>query len=138
KFLDKKMSNIKERVLQIAESKKISKTDYFQDLGLSYANFKGMQKNTGLNSDAVAIILSKYPDINPAWLIIGEGSMYRKEAAVVRDEGIPYQEPIVINEIEHTLIDALKLVISSQEKTISSLEKQLAILENEVHGLKEK
>ncbi|HLT86621.1 hypothetical protein FXV77_07715 [Sphingobacterium phlebotomi] len=132
------MSNIKERVLQIAESKKISKTDYFQDLGLSYANFKGMQKNTGLNSDAVAIILSKYPDINPAWLIIGEGSMYRKEAAVVRDEGIPYQEPIVINEIEHTLIDALKLVISSQEKTISSLEKQLAILENEVHGLKEK
>ncbi len=132
------MSNIKERVLQIAESKKISKTDYFQDLGLSYANFKGMQKNTGLNSDAVAIILSKYPDINPAWLIIGEGSMYRKEEAVVRDEGIPYQEPIVINEIEHTLIDALKLVISSQEKTISSLEKQLAILENEVHGLKEK
>ncbi len=132
------MSTIKERVLQIADSKKISKTDFFKDLGLSYANFKGKQKNTALNSDAVVTILSKYPDINPAWLIIGEGSMYRKEEAVVRDEGLPYQEPIVINEIEHTLIDALKLVISSQEKTISSLEKQITILEREVEGLKSK
>ncbi|MBD1423877.1 hypothetical protein [Sphingobacterium chuzhouense] len=132
------MSNIKERVLQIAESKKISKTDFFKNLGLSYANFKGIQKNTGLNSDAVAIILSKHSDINPAWLIIGEGSMYRHKDAIVREEEVRYNEPVVVNEIEHTLIDALKLVISSQEKTISSLEKQVTILERELQTLKNK
>ncbi|PRD50762.1 hypothetical protein [Sphingobacterium gobiense] len=132
------MSNIKERVLQIADSKKISKTDFFKGLGLSYANFKGMQKNTGLNSDTVVTILSRYPDINPAWLIIGEGTMYRKESSVARDEGELYEEPVIVNEIEHTLIDALKLVISSQEKTIISLEKQISILEKEVQKPKEK
>ncbi|NGM65922.1 hypothetical protein [Sphingobacterium sp. SGR-19] len=132
------MSNIKERVLQIAESKEISKTDFFKNLGLSYANFKGIQKNTGLNSDAVAIILSKHSDINPAWLIIGEGPMYRHKDAIVREEEVRYNEPVVVNEIEHTLIDALKLVISSQEKTISSLEKQVTILERELQTLQNK
>jgi len=132
------MSNIKERVLQIAESKKIRKTDFFKELGLSYANFKGMQKNTGLNSDAVVTILSKHTDINPTWLIIGEGRMYRHDETIARDDGEFYNEPIVVNEIEHTLIDALKLVISSQEKTIFSLEKQVIILEQEVQHLKKK
>jgi len=132
------MSNIKERVLQIAESKKIRKTDFFKELGLSYANFKGMQKNTGLNSDAVVTILAKHTDINPTWLIIGEGRMYRHDETLVRDDGEFYNEPIVVNEIEHTLIDALKLVISSQEKTIFSLEKQVIILEQEVQNLKKK
>ncbi|HLT88233.1 hypothetical protein BC792_12119 [Sphingobacterium allocomposti] len=132
------MSNIKERVLQIAERKKISKTDFFKDLGLSYANFKGPQKSTGLNSDAVATILSKHPDINPTWLVIGEGPMYRHEGEIVREEEARYNEPVVVNEIEQTLIDALKLVISSQEKTISSLEKQVTILENTIRILQGK
>ncbi|PRD46037.1 hypothetical protein [Sphingobacterium haloxyli] len=132
------MSNIKERVLQIAESKKIRKTDFFKNLGLSYANFKGAQKNTGLNSDTVVTILSKYPDINPTWLIVGEGTMYRNDGSLLRDAEEIYNEPVIVNEIEYTLIDALKLVISSQEKTISSLEKQLTILESELQTLKNK
>lgn len=132
------MSSIKERVLRIAENKKISKTDFFKDLGLSYANFKGQQKNTGLNSDAVVTILSNHPDINPTWLIIGQGTMYRQESSLARDAEELYNEPVIVNEIEHTLIDALRLVISSQEKTISSLEKQITILEREVESLKSK
>lgn len=130
------MSNIKERVLLIAEYKKIRKTDFFQDLGLSYANFKGMQKSTALNSDAVAIILSKHPDISPEWLVMGEGQMLRDGELVVREKEILYDEPIVVNELEPTLIEVLKLVISSQEKTIASLEKQTLFLEQEIHKLK--
>ena len=125
------MSNIKERVVRIAEHNGISKTDFFKDLGLSYANFKGAQKMTALNSDAVASILSKYPDVEPEWLVTGNGSMFRQGSTVVRDEGQFYEEPIVVNEIETTLIEALKQVITSQEKTISALERQIAILEGE-------
>lgn len=132
------MSNIKERVLQIAESKNISKTDFFKDLGLSYANFKGIQKSTALNSDAVVTILSKYPDIQPEWLVTGQGEMYRPGGTVARDHVDFYQEPVVVNEIEHTVIDALKLVIESQNKTISSLEKHMSILEEELEKLKKK
>lgn len=130
------MSNIKERVLLIAKHNEISKTDFFKDLGLSYANFKGVQKNSGLNSDTVVTILSKYPDISPEWLVTGNGEMLRQGSTVARDKTDSYQEPVVINEIEHTLIDALQLVISTQEKTIQSLEKQVGLLESEVQKLK--
>lgn len=130
------MSNIKERVLRIAESKNIRKTDFFKDLGLSYANFKGVQKTTALNSDAVVTILARYPDIEPEWLITGQGEMFRQGSTVARDKADMYQEPVVINEIEHTLIDALKLVIATQEKTIQSLEKQVAALEREAKSRK--
>jgi len=126
------MSNIKERVLLIAEYKKIRKTDFFKDLGLSYANFKGVQKSTALNSDAVATILSRYPDISPEWLVTGHGNMFREGGLVVREQESLYGEPIVVNELEPTLIEVLKLLVSSQEKTILSLEKQITILEEEV------
>lgn len=126
------MSNIKERVLLIAEHHGISKTDFFKDLELSYANFKGMQKMTALNSDAVARILSKYPDINPEWLVLGQGYMLRDGTATAQEKEEFYAEPVVINELEPTLIEVLKLVISSQEKTIKSLEKQVLLQETEL------
>jgi hypothetical protein len=62
--------------------------------------------------------------------------MFRQDT-VARDTADLYQEPVVVNEIEHTLIDALKMVIATQEKTIESLEKQLAALGLESRNLKE-
>lgn len=129
------MSNIKERVLLIAESKRISKTEFFKDLGLSYANFKGIQKSSSLSSDAIVTILTNYPDIDPEWLVTGKGEMLRQESTVLRDKTEFYGEPVVVNEVEQTLIDVLKMVISSQEKTIQSLEKQVLFLEDEVQKL---
>lgn len=132
------MSNIKERVLRIAEHKEISKTEFFKNLGLSYANFKGVQKSTALNSDAVATILSRHPDISPEWLVTGKGEMLRDGSLVIREKENLYGEPIVVNELEPTLIEVLKLVISSQEKTILALEKQVFFLEEEARKQKEK
>lgn len=129
------MSNIKERVLLIAENKNIRKADFFKDLGLSYANFKGIQKTSALNSDAIVTILSRYPDIEPEWLITGQGEMFRRGATIARDKTDLYQEPVVVNEIETTLIDALQLVIAAQEKTIKSLESQVSALERELQRL---
>lgn len=70
------MTTIKERVLQIAEYKEIKKESFFNSLGVSYANFKGIQKKSALSSDTIDIILSKYPDISPIWLISDKGDMF--------------------------------------------------------------
>lgn len=136
------MSNIKERVLLIAESKGISKTEFFKELGLSYANFKGIQKQSALSSDAIDTILSKHPDVNPAWLIIEEGSMYRQETAnVANDNVISYKssekskptlptssnKDRIVKSLEQT-ITALQQTVLSQEKTIHSLEQQIAMM----------
>ncbi|SFS70093.1 hypothetical protein [Sphingobacterium wenxiniae] len=128
------MSTIKERVLLIAESKGINKVDFFKDLGLSYANFKGVQKSSALSSDAVAAILARHYDISPAWLIADEGDMYRTGAAGVRDKHNFYKGTDEIDE-ERKLIAALEQTVRSQEKTIFSLEKQVALLEEKIAAL---
>lgn len=73
--MDNKFPNIKERVLQIAKHHSISYETFFEKIGMTYGNFKGKAKNTPLNSDAIANILSIYSDIDANWLLTGEGSM---------------------------------------------------------------
>ena len=73
--MDKNISNIKDRVLQIAKNKSISYEKFFGDLGVSYGNFKGKQKESALGSNVLEKIISKYPEISPVWLLTGKGPM---------------------------------------------------------------
>lgn len=124
--------NVKERVLLIAETKGISKTEFFKDVELSYANFKGGQKNTALSSDAMIAILIKHPDISPTWLLMGEGTMMRKNDS--GDVSAPTVEtaPATAESlaIYKQLVNALEQTIKAQEKTILSLEGQVSLLQH--------
>ena len=70
------METIKERVLQIAEKKGVSKESFFTKIGMSSANFRGKAKETPLNSNAIIEIVKFYPEVNLHWLITGEGLMF--------------------------------------------------------------
>jgi len=61
--MEDKTTNIKERILLIAEKKGLSKEKFFEDLGLTYGNFKGKSKSTPINSNALADISTKYTAI---------------------------------------------------------------------------
>lgn len=123
--------NVKERVLLIAETKGISKTEFFKDVQLSYANFKGGQKNTALSSDAMVAILSKHPDISPAWLLMGEGTMMRKDERNVVSAPPVETAPATAEGlgIYKQLVNALEQTVKAQEKTIQSLEGQVSLLQ---------
>lgn len=73
--MENKFTYIKERVLEIAEIKGIPKEKFFENISMTYGNFKGSAKKTPLNSDAIANILTIYPDISPIWLLTGKGGM---------------------------------------------------------------
>lgn len=81
--MENQLSNIKERVLHVAKTKGISYETFFEKLGMTYGNFKGKAKTTPLNSDAVANILSLYPDVDPDWLISGKGTMIKEEVNTI-------------------------------------------------------
>ncbi|MCS4224908.1 hypothetical protein [Sphingobacterium sp. BIGb0165] len=119
--------NVKERVLLIAERKGISKTEFFKDLGLSYANFKGGQKNTALSSDAMIAILTRHQDISPAWLLMGEGKMMRSAETVSPEPQIAAASSEG-SSVSKQLVAALEQTIKAQEKTISALEGQVVLL----------
>lgn len=82
-----KSSLIKERVLQIAEYKEVTKREFFESIEMSYGNFTGKSKKTPLNSNAIQNISSMYPDISLEWLIHGEGEMIVKAQGHILEEG---------------------------------------------------
>lgn len=76
--MDNKFTTIKERILYLTDYYGISKETFFNDIGMTYGNFKGEAKKRPLNSDTIANILTIYPEINPTWLIVGDGEMIEK------------------------------------------------------------
>ena len=70
-------TNIKERVLYFTDYKGFAKEKFFEELGVTYGNFKGKAKEKALSSDILAKIVSKYPELNPEWLLTGEGEMLK-------------------------------------------------------------
>jgi len=132
------MSSIKERVLTIAESKGISKVAFFKALGLSYANFKGVQKQSALGSDAIHTILERFDDVSAEWLVLGRGSMWK-------DQGTPSEQvaitlPSRIDRVVDTdaLSVALEKVVVAQQVTIQSQEVAIAALSARLHQLEKK
>lgn len=89
------MTTIKDRVLQIAEYYGVKKELFFKELELSYANFKGKQKESALSSDAIDKILTKYPNISTNWLIKGEGDIEKKNEATPITAGHVKYIPLV-------------------------------------------
>lgn len=76
--MEENLTNIKERVIEVAKTKGFRLEDFFCKIGSSYGNFKGKSKNTALSSDAIAEISSIIPDLNLTWLITGSGEMLNK------------------------------------------------------------
>ena len=72
---------IKERILQIAKKKGITNREICQKIGLTYGGFTGENKKRPVNSDAIANLLAEYPDVDPRWLLTGQGSMLREQSA---------------------------------------------------------
>jgi len=63
-----------ERLLQFVEYKGISKYEFHKKNGLSNGF---LDKSRAIGTDKCARILENYPEINPEWLIMGEGDMLR-------------------------------------------------------------
>ena len=62
--------------MHYVDYKGITRENFFDGLGeITYGSFKGVSKKSALNSNAVAEIVTKYPDLNLTWLITGKGEM---------------------------------------------------------------
>ncbi|TDQ75425.1 hypothetical protein [Sphingobacterium yanglingense] len=143
--MDNLSLTVKERILLIAGHAKLSKMEFFKDLGMSYANFKGEQKKSGLSSDALLKVLSKYPEINPSWLLLGEGEMLRPmPVGVVENKPVVANEspaPISMQELQLALYDTLKelgTLIAEHALHVQALTKRVELLEKKGKDSKKK
>lgn len=90
--MENKFTNIKDRVVVVAEKQDISKEDFFKSIGMTSANFRGKAKETPLNSNAIVNIITKYPDTDLYWLLSGSTKkVFSAGEYLVEEEGEEYK-----------------------------------------------
>lgn len=87
--MEDKINKIKERILQLAKYKGVAYEKFCDDIGMTYGNFKGKSKETPINSNAIANILTIYPETNLKWLITGNGPPLKIEHPDAFEETYP-------------------------------------------------
>ena len=112
-------SIIKKRILQYLDIKGISKYEFYQKTKISNGI---LSQKGGLTEDNILKILSYYKEINPIWLLTGEGPMLRQETA---PNTAATQEPPPPIPPACPICKEKERIIELQQKTIALLEDQL-------------
>lgn len=128
------MNPILERIKKIAEYENMRFSALEASIGASKGVFsRALANGTDIQSKWLVHLIENYPQYSSEWLLAGKGEMLKKD---VLKDSIENYLPKELEDITNAVIDALKMVVSSQEKTIQSLEKQVLFLEEEVQKLK--
>lgn len=115
--MSNKFSNIKSRIVEYIDYQGIPKGNFFKNIGMTPQSFRGDAINTAINSDALAKLLSIHKDINPYWLLFGEGDM------IIEASDVP-SSPLS-NDEKDQQIKRLEVWLQDKEKIIRYLEERL-------------
>ncbi|EKY07787.1 hypothetical protein [Capnocytophaga sp. oral taxon 380] len=85
-----------ERILQFIDYKGISKLSFYREVGLSNGF---LDKNKSVGTDNLVKILKSYPEIEPLWLLLGEGEMLKKGTVVIDNSNVKSKNGFVGNNI---------------------------------------
>lgn len=80
------MSDVKERLLAYLRAKGEKQVDFTRRLGVSAAYIGAMRK--GISSAKMRQIRELYPDLNPLWLLYGEGNMIGDGESGIGNSGV--------------------------------------------------
>lgn len=69
------ISPIKQRILQFIDYANISKREFYRITEISRGT---LESKTSITEDIMARFIAIYPQVNPIWLLIGEGPMLRR------------------------------------------------------------
>lgn len=84
-----KLTEIKSRLLQFAKVQGYKKEEFYRQIGIDGANFRGKNANSELGSDKIVSILTTFSDLSPDWLLLGKGEMLRQNSEKNNDERVP-------------------------------------------------
>ncbi len=121
--------------MYVLEYKGIAKENFFTEIGMTSANFRGSAKHTPLNSTAIANIFTAIPDINLTWLITGKGEMLDNGSS----KKIEYNFTKEHIEQSGTLVkQRIKQVLSAFDSNPTQLSKLFGVnqktLNNQING----
>jgi len=89
------------RIIQIMKDKKMNATQFSEAIGIQRAKMSHI--TLGRNNptaDVITKIITRFEDINPAWLLIGKGTMKIVPNQPNEEDDQPYEEDDQLNEID--------------------------------------
>ena len=120
-----KFTNIKERVVEVAETYEGSKERFFRNIGMTSASFRGKAKDSPLNSNAIVNIITKYPEVDLYWLLTGEKEDVAEN--VVNEPAAEYKTAQDLCKEKDEIIKMLKSQIKDLKADKEDLKKLLGL-----------
>ena len=124
------MTTIKERIYRIVEAEHLTPHAFEVRCNLTNGYIKNIREEIG--SKKLELILKSFPQVSPAWLLLGEGEMLRK------DDNCNYQTAHGVD-ISQTMINqppniaALIEQLRAKDEQIRHLQNQAASLTEMLH-----
>ena len=126
---------IKERLFQYIAYKGISARSFSTECGFS-ANY-ATNISKGIPEDKMNIISVHFPDLNPSWLMTGEGTMLRTDCTSESREEAEMEETDLVRELRRQLEEErrkneeLQRKTDAQQSTINSMAKTMEMMMEE-------
>lgn len=126
---EQKISPIKQRILQFADTLNISKREFYTKIGVSRGT---LESKTGITEDVLAKFIAVFPDVSIDWLMQGKGQMRKvsSEVATPSDENTSYTIHAVLANNEKLIRENERLLIRVEE-----LEDRLGINNSPPHDI---
>jgi len=120
--------NTLKRIKQYIDLKGVKVSAFEKEIGMSNGSFASQLKNNKtIGVDKLENILKKYPEINPEWLLTGNGNMLKMDFL--------NEAPATYNKTDKEDSDDTlnyKELAESRKETIESLKKLIVYLEAQI------
>jgi len=127
------MQQIGERIEVLCMALGISRRKFAEVIGENPSTIASIVRGTNPSANIICSILDHYPELNERWLLMGEGSLWKKDQIVPELKDDKFHEAIKQQmESKNDTIAALKGQVNALERMNEMFLKQLAILERDL------
>lgn len=125
-------NSVKERLKAFVNYLNISEREFCRSVGVGSAYIASIKRS--VKADKLEAITKQYPELNPTWLIRGEGNMLLADSAEKEPERELTPSEILAKLLEHattekarllSIVEGMQQTIKVQQGTIESLWKTI-------------
>lgn len=123
------MQTVGDRIDLICEALDVSRRKFAERIQEKPSTIASIVRGSSPSANIICSILSRFPDLNERWLLMGEGGMWKADLNQPEEADLENLQ----QQLEHKneTIDALKGQVTALEKMVDLLEKQLDLIENQ-------
>lgn len=124
---------MQDRILKILTGNQLSATRFADIIGVQKSSISHILSGRNKPSfDFIEKILLKFPDINPEWLILGKGNMYRTSVQANLFENPLAAEPTLLTHSQNESSETP--ILPSEKQQVTSMSDASYPLENAIKG----